>query len=76
MAAAERRELMELVQKISREQGISVLFTEHDMDVVFGYADRVIVLADGELIAQGTPADVRADARVRRVYLGEEAAHA
>ena len=44
-----------------REAGIAVLFTEHDMDVVFGHADRVIVLADGELIAQGTPAEVRAD---------------
>jgi branched-chain amino acid transport system ATP-binding protein len=49
-----------------------VLFTEHDMDVVFRYADRVIVLAEGELIAQGAPAEVRADARVREVYLGEE----
>jgi branched-chain amino acid transport system ATP-binding protein len=46
------------------------------MDVVFGYADRVIVLSEGELIAQGTPDAVRADARVRRVYLGEEEAHA
>ena len=76
MAAAERHALMNLVHGISKEAGISVLFTEHDMDVVFGFADRVIVLAEGELIAQGTPAEVRADARVRRVYLGEEAAHA
>jgi branched-chain amino acid transport system ATP-binding protein len=76
MAAAERLSLMTLVKEISGESGISVLFTEHDMDVVFGFADRVLVLADGELIAQGTPAEVRADARVRRVYLGEEAAHA
>jgi branched-chain amino acid transport system ATP-binding protein len=76
MAAAERRALMELVKRISRMQGISVLFTEHDMDMVFGYADRVIVLSEGELIAQGTPDAVRADARVRRVYLGEEEAHA
>jgi ABC-type branched-subunit amino acid transport system ATPase component len=76
MAAAERHELMELVRKISREQGISVLFTEHDMDVVFGFADRVMVLAEGRLIAQGAPAEVRADAHVRRVYLGEEAVHA
>jgi branched-chain amino acid transport system ATP-binding protein len=76
MAAAERLALMNLVQEIAGESGISVLFTEHDMDVVFGFADRVLVLADGELIAQGTPAEVRADARVRRVYLGEEAAHA
>jgi branched-chain amino acid transport system ATP-binding protein len=76
MATAERLALMNLVKEISAETGISVLFTEHDMDVVFGFADRVVVLAEGELIAQGTPADVRADTRVRRVYLGEEAGHA
>ena len=76
MAAAERLALMGLVKEISATDGISVLFTEHDMDVVFGFADRVLVLAEGGLIAQGTPAEVRADARVRRVYLGEEAAHA
>ena len=76
MAPAERQGLMNLVREISRKENLSVLFTEHDMDVVFGYADRVIVLAEGALIAQGTPAEVRADARVRRVYLGEEAAHA
>jgi branched-chain amino acid transport system ATP-binding protein len=76
MAAAERRALMDLVRGIAGEQDIAVLFTEHDMDVVFGYADRVLVLAEGELIAQGAPAEVRADARVRRVYLGEEALHA
>jgi branched-chain amino acid transport system ATP-binding protein len=76
MAPAERHGLMELVRQISRGENLSVLFTEHDMDVVFANADRVIVLADGELIAQGTPAAVRADARVRSVYLGEESTHA
>jgi len=76
MAAAERHGLMALVKDISKRENIAVLFTEHDMDVVFSYADRVIVLSEGELIAHGAPADVRADARVRRIYLGEEAAHA
>ena len=76
MAPAERHGLMNLVREISKNRNLAVLFTEHDVDVVFAYADRVIVLADGELIAQGAPADVRADARVRRVYLGEDAAHA
>lgn len=76
MAASERHVLMNLVENIAKEKGISVLFTEHDMDVVFRHADRVIVLAEGELIAQGAPAEVRADARVRRVYLGEDDAHA
>ena len=71
MASAERHLLMNLVEGISKEKGISVLFTEHDMEVVFRHADRVIVLSEGALIAQGTPAEVRADARVRQVYLGD-----
>ncbi|HLX80181.1 MAG TPA: ABC transporter ATP-binding protein [Burkholderiales bacterium] len=76
MAAAERHMLMKLVEGTAKEENISVLFTEHDMDIVFGHADRVIVLSEGELIAQGSPAAVRADPLVRRVYLGEEAARA
>jgi branched-chain amino acid transport system ATP-binding protein len=76
MATAERGDLMQLIADIARHENIAVLFTEHDMDVVFQHADRVIVLADGELIAEGTPAEVRADSRVRRVYLGGEATHA
>ena len=76
MAPAERPALMPRVAGIARVKGISVLYTEHDMDVVFGYADRIVVLADGALIAQGAPAEIRANERVRRVYLGEEAGHA
>jgi branched-chain amino acid transport system ATP-binding protein len=53
-----------------------VLFTEHDMDVVFGHADRIIVLSRGELIAQGKPEEVRANPQVREVYLGSHFAHA
>jgi branched-chain amino acid transport system ATP-binding protein len=73
MAAAERGELMTLAAGIARERSIAVLFTEHDMDVVFAHADRVLVLHRGQLIAQGKPAEVRASARVREVYLGSEA---
>ncbi len=76
MATADRHALMDAVRAIVKARDIAVLFTEHDMDVVFGYADRVLVLSEGELIAQGSPADVRADARVRAVYLGEENAGA
>ena len=76
MAPAERGALMKLAAGLARDEKIAVLFTEHDMDVVFGHADRVIVLADGELIAQGSPAEVRANAEVRRVYLGEQAGDA
>ena len=76
MAAPERRTLMALVERIARERNLGVLFTEHDMDVVFRHADRVVVLTEGALLAQGTPADVRADARVRAAYLGEESGDA
>ena len=70
MAPAERGQLMQLAADLARSGGIAVLFTEHDMDVVFGFADRVVVLAEGRIIAQGSPDSVRVDARVREVYLG------
>lgn len=70
MAPGERSELMQLTADLARDSNIAVLFTEHDMDVVFTHADRIVVLAQGRLIAQGDPAHVRADARVREVYLG------
>jgi branched-chain amino acid transport system ATP-binding protein len=71
MASAERAALMELASRLAASEGIAVLFTEHDMDVVFQHATRVLVLHLGELIAAGAPAAVRADARVREVYLGD-----
>jgi len=70
MAPAERQALMALTQRLAREQGMGVLFTEHSMDVVFAHADRVLVLAQGVLIAEGPPAAVRRNAQVRAVYLG------
>jgi branched-chain amino acid transport system ATP-binding protein len=70
MAPRERNELVGLVKRLVRERGIGVLFTEHSMDVVFEYADRIIVLARGRLIAEGAPAAIRDDAQVREVYFG------
>ena len=71
MAPSERKELMQLAAGIARERAIGILFTEHDMDAVFGHADRVIVLVRGEIIIAGSPQEVRADRQVRRAYLGE-----
>jgi branched-chain amino acid transport system ATP-binding protein len=70
MAPRERNELIALVKKLVVERGISVLFTEHSMDVVFAFADRIIVLARGRLIADGTADQIRGDAKVREVYFG------
>ncbi|MDQ6618370.1 MAG: ABC transporter ATP-binding protein [Pseudomonadota bacterium] len=70
MSPGSRSRLMHLVRSVARDSQIAVLFTEHDMGVVFAFADRVIVLDKGEVIASGAPAEVRADARVQAVYLG------
>jgi branched-chain amino acid transport system ATP-binding protein len=71
MAPRERAALMDLTASIAESQGIGVLFTEHDMDVVFGHAARVLVLLRGQIIAAGTPNEVRQDEQVKRAYLGD-----
>jgi branched-chain amino acid transport system ATP-binding protein len=71
MAPEERGELMQLAAALAGNESIAVLFTEHDMGVVFGHASRVIVLHQGEIIAMGTPQEVRANPKVREVYLGD-----
>jgi len=70
MAPRERVALMELAARLARAQQIAVLFTEHDMDVVFSQADRIVVLDRGRVIAGGLPAEVRANPDVQAVYLG------
>ena len=71
MAPGERGALMALVRNIARERGTGVLFTEHDMEIVFSIADRILVMDRGELIAEGDADQIRANRRVRAVYLGE-----
>ena len=71
MAPRDRAVLMRLTADLARTDGIGVLFTEHDMDVVFQHADRIMVLNRGRLIAEGRPAAVRTDPQVQAIYLGE-----
>jgi branched-chain amino acid transport system ATP-binding protein len=70
MAPRERGAMIALVKRLVTDRGTAVLFTEHSMDVVFAFADRIIVLARGTLIAQGDPATIRGNAQVQEVYLG------
>lgn len=70
MAPKERNDLIALVKRLVIERGISVLFTEHSMDVVFAFADRIIVLARGKLIADGDAKSIRDNPQVQEVYFG------
>ena len=70
MAPRERNELIALVKALVVERGVSVLFTEHSMDVVFAFADRIVVMARGRLIADGDAKTIRGDPLVRQVYFG------
>jgi branched-chain amino acid transport system permease protein len=70
MSASETHETMRLLEQIAEARGLTLLFTEHDMEVVFAIAEKIAVLHQGCVLAEGTPAEVRADPEVRRVYLG------
>jgi branched-chain amino acid transport system ATP-binding protein len=73
LAPPERARLMRQVSDLARTAGAALLFTEHDMDVVFAHADRIVVLNRGRVIAAGSPTAVRVDPEVRAVYLGSAA---
>ncbi len=70
MSAQETRESIALLAKIAQERGLTLLFTEHDMDVVFSISQKIAVLHQGRIIATGSPQEVRENEEVRRVYLG------
>ncbi|MFC4351269.1 ABC transporter ATP-binding protein [Fodinicurvata halophila] len=71
MAPEERAQLMDQVKNLVEQHGMSVLFTEHDMSVVFRYAHRVLVLDQGAVLADGTVGEVRRNSEVQRIYLGD-----
>jgi len=71
MSSAETRQTIELLERLAGERSLTLLFTEHDMEVVFSIAQKIAVLHQGRMIAEGRPEDVRRDPEVRRVYLGE-----
>jgi len=73
MAPGERHALMALAASLAKGLNVGILFTEHDTDIVFGHAARVVVMNRGRCIASGTPQQIRADAEVRALYLGEPA---
>lgn len=63
--------MVELIGKMNREQGFSILFIEHDMDVVFSISHTISVMHQGNIIAQGKPEEIRNNDEVQRIYLGE-----
>ncbi|MDX2501289.1 MAG: ABC transporter ATP-binding protein [Deltaproteobacteria bacterium] len=73
MSREETHETMDLVKRLNQEMSLTILFTEHDMAVVFGYAQRLTVLHQGAIIAQGSPEEVRSNETAQKIYLGEEA---
>ena len=72
MSAEETQETMNLVSRLNRDMGLTILFTEHDMAVVFGYARRLTVLHQGTVIAEGSPEEVRTNETAQKIYLGED----
>ena len=71
MSPEETESAMVLIKRLARDQGLTILFCEHDMDVVFNVANRIMVMQNGRTIAQGTPAAVRENSAVQEAYLGE-----
>lgn len=72
MSSEETHETMELVKRLNKEIGLSILFTEHDISVIFGYAQKLSVLHQGILVAEGTPEEVRQNKEAQACYLGDE----
>ena len=76
MGLAERRGLMELMVEHTAQRQITLLFVEHDIDIVFRFADRITVMSRGKVFAEGTPAEIAQNRSVQEIYLGTEARRA
>ena len=71
MSPQETTSTITLIDKIAHDRGLTLLFTEHDMDVVFSIAEKITVMHQGEVLAEGKPDEMRQNPEVQRVYLGE-----
>ncbi len=72
VSQAEGNEVMRLIQRLASERNLTILFIEHDMDIVFNYADEITVMHQGAIIASGAPVEIRANKLVQDTYLGEK----
>jgi branched-chain amino acid transport system ATP-binding protein len=74
MGDQETYDITQLIRKLHRDQKLTIVLIEHDMRVVFHLADRIMVLAEGKMLAEGTPQQIAADEAVQAAYLGKTAA--
>jgi branched-chain amino acid transport system ATP-binding protein len=72
LTPTERSMVLELIRRLSGERRTTFVIVEHDMDVVFSLAERIVVMNRGEVLAEGSPAEIRENRAVREVYLGDE----
>jgi len=72
MSLDETEQTMELVDRLNRELGLTVLFTEHDMSIIFNHAQRVALLHRGKIIVEGSPDEVRDNETAKKIYLGDQ----
>jgi branched-chain amino acid transport system ATP-binding protein len=74
MGDQETYEITQLIRKLHRDQKLTIVLIEHDMRVVFHLADRIMVLAEGKMLAEGTPQEIATNEAVQTAYLGKAAA--
>ena len=70
VSTSEKRKIMSTIERVIRERGITALIVEHDMDIVFSYSDRIVVMHEGKIIADGKPSEIKSDKKVESILLG------